>query len=116
MNRLPRRALLGATLGALYAFLILPDPQGILGIYLPALGWFALSAGLLLLQIWSYHAFSLWAMLWVVYRIIVHVREGQFLVALVDLPLPLVSLFLVMSSGYREAALLARGGDEAVPE
>ncbi|HWH08307.1 MAG TPA: hypothetical protein VNX21_03840 [Candidatus Thermoplasmatota archaeon] len=103
MRRLPRRALLGATLGAAYALLILPGPW--LGVYPPAIGWFALSAGLLLVNVWAYHAFTLWATLWVVYRAILLGRAGDWMALAFDLPLPLASLYLLMTSGYRETAM-----------
>ena len=102
MKRLPRRALLAATLGAVYAILILPGAW--LGVYPPAIAWFALSAGLLLLQPWAYHAYTFWATLWVVYRAIQLGRAGDWLALALDLPLPLASLYLLMTSGYREAA------------
>ena len=110
--RPPKRALLGATLGAVYALLILPNPEGWLGVYPPALAWFALSAGILLVNVWMYHAFTLWAMLWVVYRAIALGRDGDWLGLALDLPLPLVSLYLLMTSGYREATMPEEATEE----
>lgn len=100
--RLPRRALLAATLGAVYAVLILPGT--FFGIYPPAVAWFALAAGLLFLNPLSYHAYTFWAILWIVYRMIILGRTGDWLALLFDLPLPAASLYLLMTSGYREAA------------
>lgn len=104
MKRLPRRALLAATLGAVYALLILPKPDAALGIYPPGVAWFVLSAALLFLNVWAYHAFTFWATLWVVYRAIQLGRAGDWMALALDLPLPLVSLYLLMTSGYREWA------------
>lgn len=98
----PRRALAAATLGAFYAILILPGPW--LGIYPPALAWFALSIGLLLVRMWAYHAYTFWAMLWIIYRAFLLGRGGDWVGLALDLPLPAVSLFLLMTSTYREAA------------
>lgn len=109
--RPPRRALLGATLGAAYALLILPKPDAWLGVYPPALAWFALSAGLLLVRPWAYHAFTFWAILWLVYRAITLGRDADWLGLAFDVPLPAASLYLLMTSGYREAA--AGPGDAA---
>lgn len=100
--RLPRRALLAATLGAVYSYTILPGP--LLGFNPGALAWFALSAGLLFLKPLAYHAYSFWAILWVVYRLIDLGGEGLWLALVFDLPLPAASLYLLMTSGYREAA------------
>lgn len=106
--RLPRRALIAATLGALYGLLILPAPATVLGISWPGVAWFVLAAGLLFLHPVSYHGYSFWAILWVVYLGIVHARAGTFIPLALHAPLPAASLYLLMTSGYREAAAEAR--------
>lgn len=103
-KRLPRRALLAATLGAVYALLILPAPQAVLGISWPGLAWFILSAGLLFRHPVAYHAYTFWGILWLVYLAITHTRAGTFVPLAMHAPLPLASLWLLMTSGYREVA------------
>lgn len=110
VRRLPRRALLAATLGAVYALLILPAPQSALGISLPGVAWFALSAGLLFLHPLSYHAYTFWAILWVVYRGIDLGRDGRLVELALDLVLPVASAVLLMTSEYREWAAARSAG------
>lgn len=108
---IPRRALLAATLGALYGLLILPAPESLLGVTLFGVVWFLLSASLLFLHPIAYHALVFWGILWVVWRGITHARAqaGAATTAL-DLALPLASLALLMTSGYMRAAQAAREG------
>jgi hypothetical protein len=108
---LPRRALLAATLGALYGLLILPAPASILGVTLYGVVWFLLSASLLFLHPIAYHAFVFWGILWVVWRGIRHAQASAgALTMILDLVLPLASLALLMMSGYLPAAKAAREG------
>lgn len=100
----PRRALLAATVGALYAFLVLPAPQTTLGVTWYGVVWFVMSAGLLFLRPIAYHAFTFWGILWVVYSGVRHVRAGEYVSLAWDLPLPLASLALLLTSGYMAVA------------
>src|SRR5688500_9706980 len=107
---LPRRALLAATLGALYGLLILPTPDSLLGVSMLGVAWFVLSASLLFVHPVAYHAFVFWGILWVVWRGIGHARSGEGAVGIaLDLVLPVASLALLMMSGYMRAAQAARG-------
>ena len=102
----PRRALLAATLGALYGLLILPAPDTVLGIYLPGVAWFVLAASLLFVIPIAYHVYTFWAILWIVYRGVSFFRSGSASYAgvAVDVLLPLASLALLFTSRYMDAA------------
>jgi hypothetical protein len=114
---IPRRALLAATLGALYGLLILPAPESILGVTLYGVVWFVLSASLLFLHPIAYHVFVFWGILWTVYRVIENASAGSFapsagasfLGAMLDVALPALSFVLLWRSGYLTAAKAARG-------
>lgn len=106
---IPRRALIAATLGAVYALLILPAPGTVLGISLPGLTWFVLSLSLLFVLPLAFHVYSAWSILWVLYRGVVFVRAGEIVLLGADLVLPLASLALLMTSGYLDVAQRARG-------
>ena len=102
----PRRALVAAALGALYGILILPAPETVLGITLTGVAWFVLSLSLLFVLPLAYHAYTFWAILWVVYRGIAHFRagDGNLLLLALDVAMPIASLALLMTSGYLQAA------------
>lgn len=101
---IPRRALLAATVGAVYALLILPAPASMLGVTWYGVVWFVLSAGLLFFRPVSYHAYSFWAILWIVYRGIQHFQTMDIVLLATDLVLPILSAALLMTSGYIAAA------------
>lgn len=104
MKPVPRRALLAATLGAAYALLILPAPQSVLGVSWGGVSWFILAASLLFLHPIAYHAYSFWGILWIVYRGITYARTADYMLLVLDAVLPIASLVLLMTSGYRESA------------
>jgi hypothetical protein len=115
---IPRRALLAATLGALYGLLILPAPETTLGITVYGVTWFVLAATLLFLLPLSYHVYVFWGLLWTVYRGIDNARSGLFspsagagfVGALLDVGFPIASLALLFRSDYLAAARAARVG------
>ena len=118
-HAIPRRALVGAVVGAVYGFLLLVaiplDGFPLLPLGL-AVGWFLLSIGLLFLQPLSFTAFTSYALLWIVWRGILYVRAGttpflQFFAD--DVLLPLLALILVGTSGYLAHAHAAREADSA---
>jgi hypothetical protein len=101
---LPKRALGGATIGALYGLFWLLQPlllQEVVGI-----AWFLLSVGLLFYRTMSYHVFVFWALLWVVWRSILDFRASPLDVTqlVVDLAPPAAALILLMTSDYRARA------------
>lgn len=102
----PRRALLAATAGALYSFLILPDPNGAIGITLFGVVWFLLAASLLTLHPIAYHVYVFWGILWIPYRSILFFKgdHGSVGILLADLILPIASVALLMTSTYLSAA------------
>lgn len=116
---LPRRALLGALLGFLYAITILPNwflgvdasVAATLGFAVSVFGvvWLLLAFGLLLLRPLFYHIYCAWAILWVVYRGMNLYPAPLALVS--DAALPLASLVLLMTSGYLPAAEAQRAVD-----
>src|SRR5205823_6641259 len=96
----PRRALLAATIGALYGLLILPAPATVIGVTWQGISWFLLSVGLLFVIPLAYHAYTFWAILWPVYRGVQFFRSGG---DITDLALALIaslsSLTLLFTSG-----------------
>lgn len=99
---IPRRAFFAAALGALYALLILPPltPRSAI----MAGTWLLLAIGLLFARPLAYHAYSFWGILWVAYRSVMWFRERTNpAFFLLDLAVPLVSLALLMTSGYLES-------------
>lgn len=112
---LPRRALVAAMLGAVYALLLLPAPQTPLGVNPIGAGWFLLAVSLLFLTPLAYHVYTTWSIVWVVWRGVAFYRDGGHLGALaLDLALPLVSVALLMSSGYLPVARAWRDGAPVV--
>ena len=109
----PRRALLAAMAGALYGLLILPAPQSVLGVTLEGVTWFLLSLTLLFLIPLSFHVYSAWAILWIVYRSVLFVRAGDLGLLALDLALPLASLALLVTSGYLDEARTRRAAQRA---
>lgn len=111
---IPRRAFFGAALGAVYAMLLLlPATAGgvKVGGTLVAAAWLIFSMGLLFLTPLAYHAFTTWAILWVVWRSVSFWQAGSTgVLALVldDLLFPVLSAGLVMTSGYLPAAREAK--------
>ncbi len=106
-----RRALLAATIGAIYSLLLLPAPGTLLGINALGLAWFLLSVGLLFLTPLAFHAYSAWCILWVIWKIVEYTRDpGLLALLLVDLIVPAASLVLLLTSGYLP---LARAHREA---
>lgn len=98
---LPRRATLAAVLGALYALLILPKPDALLGVNYLGVAWFLLALSLLFLLPLAYHAYSTWALVFVVMRGVGYYRDAApWWVPVVDLALPTLSVLLLMSSSY----------------
>lgn len=111
---LDRRALLGATLGAVYALLLLPAPGTTLGVSVLGIAWFLLSMGLLFLTPLAYHAFNTWAILWAVWRGVSYFRDGGVLWQLaLDLAFPVAAVLLLSSSPYLEQARAFKGELEA---
>lgn len=111
---IPRRAFVGAALGALYAMLLLMSATigGVepVGVFV-ASAWLMLSMSLLFLTPLAYHTFTTWAILWVVIRSMLFWRsESATVTAFVldDLLFPAVSAILVMTSGYLPAARAAK--------
>src|SRR5438067_941526 len=95
---LPKRALGGATIGALYGLFWLLQPlllQEVVGV-----AWFLLSVGLLFYRALSYQAFLYWSLLWLVWRSIEDFRAGAITQLVVDLAPPVAALLLVMTSDY----------------
>lgn len=102
----PRRALIAATVGALYSFLILPDPNATLGITLFGVVWFVLAASLLTLHPLAYHVYVFWGILWLPYRSILFFKgdHGSVGILFADLVLPTASVALLMTSTYLAAS------------
>src|SRR5581483_10623115 len=100
---IPRRALVGAVIGAVYAsLLLLANPNFDLLPLGLAVGWLLLSVGLLFLQPFAFTAFTAYAILWLVWRSISYARSSgvpfvEFFVN--DALIPLLALILVGSSG-----------------
>jgi hypothetical protein len=106
---IPRRALLAAVLGVLYAFLILPAPETTLGVSLLGVAWFILSLSLLFAVPLAYHIYTTWGLVWIVWRVVAYFREPVApLFAVTDLILPVASVVLLMTSNYLEQAKAAR--------
>jgi hypothetical protein len=104
----PRRALLAATLGAIYALILLLEPTGIALVVGTA--WFLLSVGLLFMIPLAYHAYVFWTILWIVWRGVTDLRASPIDwtgVALDMLP-PVAALALLLSSRYLERATPVR--------
>lgn len=98
---LGRRALLAATLGAVYGLLLLPAPSTVIGVSVFGVAWFLLSIGLLFLTTLAYHAFTLYCLLWIVWKGINYYRmPGPAIGIVLDIGLPLAAVALLMSSGY----------------
>lgn len=115
---IPRRAFVAAALGALYSMLLLVASQGQLGLLLQAVAWFVLSIGLLFLTSLAYHAYTTWAILWVVWRSVSFYRGGAggagvFAFVLNDLLFPAVSAILLITSGYLYEAQAAKESEES---
>lgn len=111
---LPRRAFWAAALGALYGVLILPDPASLLGLNLLGVAWMMLAIGLLFLVPLAYHVYTLWGVVWIVWRVVSFFQNpAPPWVPVVDLALPAASLALLMSSGYLDEA---RSRPEPAPE
>lgn len=111
VKRLPRRALVASMLGALYGLLVLPDPrpESLLGINAVGVAWFALSLALLFLTPLAYHAFSLWAILWVAWKGVEAFQAYPGHLGLVlDVGMPAVAFLLLLTSGYLMAAREAK--------
>ena len=106
VRRVPRRALLAATLGALYGVLILPAPGTLLGVALPGVSWFILAASLLFLHPLAYHTYSFWGLVWIVWRGVGYARapSGPLWALALDLALPVASVALLITSRYLAAA------------
>jgi hypothetical protein len=110
---LPRRALVGAALGAFYSFLILPTGSNVVGISPVGVAWFLLSIGLLFLVPLAYHAFTIFGLLWGVYEGVVLFRGGFNVIGfLLDVLLPIAAVVLVMTSGYLAEAQAVREVEE----
>lgn len=105
VRRLPRRALLAASLGALYGLLLLPAPDTVAGVTAVGVAWFVLSLSLLFLTPLAYHAFMAWAILWAVWKGFENARafQGVLPVAL-DIGMPAAAFLLLLTSGYLQAA------------
>jgi hypothetical protein len=105
---IPRRALLAATLGAVYGTLILFSAGDDTTVILVATAWFLLSISLLFTTPLAYHAFTTWAILWLVWKVVLYARggTGRTLVelALDDLSFPVACLALLMTSRYLAVA------------
>ncbi|MFA5862875.1 MAG: hypothetical protein WDA16_14375 [Candidatus Thermoplasmatota archaeon] len=103
--------LVAAAIGAIYALLILPAPDTVLGIQLYGVVWFILSVSLLFTIAIAYHVYVFWAILWVVFRLVGAFRAPTFDITqmVIDVALPLASLVLLMTSGYLQRAALADG-------
>lgn len=108
---IPRRAFVAAALGALYATLLLVASRGEPSGILRAAAWFILSVGLLFLTAFAYHAYTTWAILWVVWRSVEFYRSGSGQVVaflLDDVLFPAVSALLLITSGYLHEARAAK--------
>lgn len=115
---IPRRAFVAAALGALYSFLLLPTPGpvAVLGVNLGGVAWFLLAMGLLFLRPFAYYSYVTWGLLWAVWKSVLAWQAGPGWYAhLPDVALPAVSVILLSSSGYVEAAHAARGEDDGEP-
>lgn len=111
---LPKRATIAAALGALYAFLILPSPHAFLGVNFLGVAWFLLSLSLLFLLPLAYHAYSTWALVFVVMRGVGYYRDAApWYYPLFDLALPVASVLLLMSSSYLRDAKLWKEKEKA---
>ncbi len=102
---LSRRALLAATLSAIYALLLLPTPGSVLGINVYGLAWFLLALGLLFLTPLAYHAISAFSILWIIWKGI-NFFQGKLkpLPFIIDMAFPIAVLILLFTSGYLEQA------------
>ena len=103
-------------LGALYSFLLLPLPiYAVAGISLVGVAWFLLSVSLLFLRMLSYHVYTTWAALWIVFQGVRTYQAQSFswLGLFLDVILPLTSVVLLVTSGYLGAAEAAREEDKA---
>lgn len=108
--RIPRQALLAATVGAFYSILLLPLPvYPVLGVSLAGVAWFLLSVSLLYVRTFSYYAYTTWALLWVVWKSVEAYRTRDWRYFL-DVLLPTVSVVLLVASTY---LAVARGQDAA---
>src|SRR5688500_6578033 len=95
--RLPRRAVAAAALGALYGLLLLPVPSTLGGVSAAGVAWFALSLALLFLTPLAYHAFSLWAIVWVVWKSVDAFRAFPgILPLLLDIGMPAAAFLLLL--------------------
>lgn len=101
---------MGAVIGVLYSFLILPTGANAIGINPVGVGWFLLSVGLLFLVPLAYHAFTIFGLLWGVYEGFKLFASGETL-RVIDVVLSLAAVVLVMTSGYLPAAHEARALD-----
>ena len=111
---IPRRALVAAMLGALYSFLLLPlSVYAFGGVSLVGVAWFLLSISLLFLRALSYHAYTSWALLWIVFQGVraYQAQEVSWFGVFLDVILPLTSVVLLVTSGYLQAAQAAREED-----
>lgn len=101
---------MASTLGAIYGILILPvaGPLTYFGLNMAGVAWFLLSIGLLFLVPLSFHVFSTWGILWVVYRGTFFAKSGAWFDMVADLALPIASLVLLMTSDYVATARASR--------
>lgn len=114
---LGKRALLAATLGAIYGLLLLPAPETVLGVSVFGVAWFLLSVGLLFLTTLAYHAFTLFSLLWMVWQTIQQVQEpSSWLVFGVDIAFPLAALTLLVMSPYKHRARAFEESSRAADE
>lgn len=102
---IPRQAFFAAALGALYSFLLLPTP-----LFWAAIGWLLLAVSLLFLRRLSYHAYSIWGLLWVAFRAVNDYRAGEGPATwALDVGVPAASVILLVTSKYLHYCDLAEG-------
>lgn len=107
VQRLPRRALIAAMLGAAYGILWLPLTPRIplIDVGAPGVAWFALSLALLFRTALAYYTFTAWTLLWVVWKAMEYAQDYQgALPVLLDVGVPAAAFLLLLTSGYLEAA------------